>query len=454
MKRTTMNQKSSSKPRPTQKSSSKPRFSSKQQPHHRQQNPKLIQKQNSQKQQQAVSTATQKRRQSGQQNPQRSQSGQQKQNSQRQQQSISQRQSGQEKPKQTPQQLQNSINSLLPFFTCVINSASNQWDNIDFENIIRDKIMEHKFQERLQIAMIWNLQTQKSKTNKLLMQNTELKNKQHQQNCIKQLRKQSSEQPSHDTIVKPNELMKCIKTDLRPYFTNSSIQSRLENTYDIYLQKWTDRQKWADSNYRKLLVAYNNSKKLPLFSNTSHGKRLLRQVMNVVITFAYKPKWLSNTQLAFVYLDSNKTNRETMVQTLQMMLFNGGLLCGNPQEPMKIHTKENFLGKTNAETQQKTMAMLKSNLGQLVILEDIQSSMSDNWKKRGTVVLETIYNFLKKNRGNIAIIILGNSTRIPKGHSQGQNVIQPTRLQGEQQRPGGSILAGPLNHLRPCFLRK
>lgn len=341
--------------------------------------------------------------------------------------------------------MENTSNSIIPisspYFRCVIDTSDpefSKWNKISCDIFLENKDIQKRIKSRLFTATEINLYDKivklskkltstcknlKINYHKMLMQSSDALSQGEiigkQKEDISFLNKTKEPRTGYvlEPLATPEKLWEMLQNDYTPYFCEMAKQSNLMQQYKNYQSKWKNRSTLFESNYAKLLQTLIDSRK------TLIGREgIIDEIFSIVITFAYNPYYVINSNLNFAFLSRNGNGKTSMASFLQKMLIYSGILIGDPSshensQKLEFVKKEFFLGNSSSETQEKTQKILEGGLEKVIVIEDVHLSSLDKnenllWTKYGKNVLETFYNFLNQHKGEIAIVMTGEISSI------------------------------------------
>ncbi len=204
----------------------------------------------------------------------------------------------------------------------------------------------------------------------------------------------------------PDKLWKVMEKDYHPFFCNMAKNSSMRQALDSHLSKWANREKWTEENYVNLLQTFRDAEK-----KLVGREEIIDEMFAIVLTFAYNPYYVVNSNLNFALLGKKGSGKTTIAKILQDILIHSGILLGEFDKTPHSVSKENLLGDTALKTKEKTLSILEAGKEHVIIIDDADMLPSSPlWKQYGKVILQTILDFLKNNKGSIAILVAGDTT--------------------------------------------
>ncbi len=301
------------------------------------------------------------------------------------------------------------------YFRCVIDSENANLfpksSTITYKIFVQNESIRKNLKLKLKKAMEINLHAKITKLSNEIKEDCKKLKKNYKNAFHKQqdgqLIKENS--PSEKALSHPEKLWKVMEVEYQPLFCNMATNSTMRQILESHMFKWQNREKWIEDNFGHLLQTFIDAEK-----KFVGREDIIDEMFALVVTFANNPLYVSNSHLNFALLGKKGSGKTMIANLLRDVLRYSGILVGSKDEGINktfSFKATDFLGDTAKKTQEKTISILESCKEHVIHIDDAEKSASHpQWKRYGKVILETFQGFLKKNKGNIAILVSGDTT--------------------------------------------
>lgn len=294
------------------------------------------------------------------------------------------------------------------YFRCVIDSENADLFpksyTITYKIFMQNESIRKNLKLKLKKAMEINLHAKITKLSNEIKEDCKKLKKNYKNAFHKQ-----ENSPSEKALSHPDKLWKVMEVEYQPLFCNMATNSTMRQILESHMFKWQNREKWIEDNFGHLLQTFIDAEK-----KFVGREDIIDEMFALVVTFANNPWYVSNSHLNFALLGNRGSGKTMIANLLRDVLRYSGILVGSKDEGRNktfSFKATDFLGDTAKKTQEKTISILESCKEHVIHIDDAEKSASHpQWKRYGKVILETFQGFLKRNKGNVAILVSGDTT--------------------------------------------